>query len=458
MIPPLPRLSRALLAVFIGALLLSLPSLYNGYPLTWWDTKAYVDPAFSLEPRPDRLIGYSLFIRAFALDRTLWTVCAAQCLLVSALVYALVRATTRGDGFVRHVVFVGGLSAFTSLPWVAGLIIADVFTPLLVIALYLLLEGHAREARQRWALLVLSGVAVVVHLTHLWIGLALLGVSVLLRRREGSARHVRAPALALAGGLAAVLSFNLARTGKVTLAAGSDAFVLAHLQESGIASRLLNAHCPERAYMLCPYKDRLPMPADAFLWNDKLDLFPFERRDVVRAEARRLLRDSILEEPLLHLQVAARYTAEALVAFRTGVGLDGESVDHVAVSIDEHYPGDSAAYRAAKQQRAVLPIPALRAVHTPVAYALLVAVVAVLAVSAARERPWPARESTRLAAFTLVAYVVNAVLCGNLSGISDRYGARLLWTLALGLFVRYCEARAGRAVEEARPALPDATN
>jgi hypothetical protein len=194
------------------------------------------------------------------------------------------------------------------------------------------------------------------------------------------------------------------------------------------------------------------MPADAFLWNDKLDLFPFEREDAIRREARRLLRDSLLEEPWLHVKVAARYTFKAFFAFQTGQGFDGESADAVAPTIERHFPGDLVAYRAARQQRGELPIGVLRALHTPVAYALLAAVVVLLGLSARRERPWPTRDSTRLIAFTCVAFVVNATLCGNLSGISDRYGARTLWLLALGIFVRCCEWRDASAPGHGGPA------
>jgi hypothetical protein len=438
------RLWRALAAVLLGALLLLVPAIYNGYPLTWWDSSAYIEHAFSLVPRPDRLIGYSLFIRGLAVGHTLWAVAVAQCVLTSALVYGLVRSTSRGDAAVRHLVLIGLLAACTSLPWVAGLIIADVFTPVLVIALYLLSFGHVSHRGARALLALLVAVTVVVHLTHLWIGVSLLGAAFVLSRTRGDVRpwqRLRAPAVALALGLASVLAFNFARTGRVVLAPGGSAFILAHLEESGIASRLLERHCPERDYLLCPHRARLPMHVDAFLWNDKLDLFPFEREDAIRREARRLLRDSLLEEPWLHLKVAARYTFKAFFAFETGMGLDGESADAVASTIQRHFPGDLAAYRAARQQRGVLPIGTLRALHTPVAYALLAAVTVLLALSARRERHWPARESTRLIAFTFVAFVVNAVLCGNLSGINDRYGARVLWLLALGVFVRCCEWR-----------------
>jgi len=440
-------LLRAPAAVLLGGLILLLPAIYNGYPLTWWDTLAYVNPAFTLEPRPDRLIGYSLFIRAFSFGHTLWTVSAAQCLLTSGALYLFARATGAARAETRHLLLVGLLGVFTSLPWVTALIIADVFTPLLVIASYLLTLGRVAHRGARAGLLVLVGITVVVHLTHLWIGVALLFAAFLLSRLRGDARpleRLRAPAVALALGLVALLGFNFARTGRVSLASGSDAFLLAHLEESGIASRLLNEHCPERDYLLCPYRDRLPMQADAFLWNDKLDIFPFERKEAMRTEARRLLRDSLVEAPWLHVQVAARYSARAFVAFETGQGLDGESADHVAPGIEAHFPSDLAAYRSARQQQGALPVAALRAVHTPVGYALLAAVAWLLAVSVRRERPWGTRESTRLLAFTFVAFAVNAVLCGNLSGISDRYGARTLWLLALGVFVRWCEWRDSR--------------
>jgi hypothetical protein len=73
--------------VVLAGLVLLWAALYNGYPLTFWDTRVYVEHAGSLLPRTDRLIGYSLVIRLLSAQRTLWPVVVAQCLLVAWLVW-----------------------------------------------------------------------------------------------------------------------------------------------------------------------------------------------------------------------------------------------------------------------------------------------------------------------------------------------------------------------------------
>jgi hypothetical protein len=326
-------------------------------------------------------------------------------------------------------------------------LLADVFTAALVLALFSLLEARELGRFERGALLGLVALCVSVHLTHLPIGIGLLGLAFIAYARAGQRAfaRVRAPAIALLSGLVGISGFNFARTGSTALASGSDAFVLAHLVESGIASRVLSAHCPERGYMLCPYRARLPMSADRFLWVDALDIYPWQRRDAIAPETHRLLRDSLLEYPGLHLQTAARQTLQALSRFATGEGLDGDASYRIDPQIMRDFPGDLVAYRAAKQQASALPLAALRSVHTPCGWlALLSACALVVAASLPRFARLRSERCVRFAAFALAAYLLNAMLCANFSGVFDRYESRILWLLALGPWA-FALSRANRA-------------
>lgn len=409
-------------------------ALYNGYPLTFWDTRAYVEHARTLLPRPDRLIGYSLLIRAASFSLTLWPVAVLQGLLVAWLLWRVTHVLVGCVSSTAYFGLVAVLAGATALPWFTGQIMADVFTPLLLLALFVLLEAHDLGRRERALLLGLLALCVSVHLTHLPIAVGLLLLALAdARGAERPLARLRSPALALFAGLLAIAAFNFARSGRPTLAAGSDAFVLAHLVESGIASKELNARCDERDYMLCQHRARLPMSTDRFLWVDALGIKPWEQRELISREARRLLHDSLLDFPGLHLQVAASYTLQLLARFATGEGLDADARPLIEEQLRAYVPTDVAAFRAAKQQRDALPVATLRRVHTPfgwLALALSCALVGAAALSRSA-RLW--REpSVRFAAFTLSAYVLNALLSANLAGLYDRYESRLVWTLALG--------------------------
>ncbi|HTU60951.1 MAG TPA: hypothetical protein VMF89_21005, partial [Polyangiales bacterium] len=73
----------------------------------------------------------------------------------------------------------------------------------------------------------------------------------------------------------------------------------------------------------------------------------------------------------------------------------------------------------------------LRGLHTPIGWALIAFALFALA-RWARHRHTGTPE-LRFLAFVFCAWLLNAVLSANLSGIYDRYESRLLWLFGLGL-------------------------
>jgi hypothetical protein len=425
-----PLWLTAVLVTGLGALMLLSAALYNGYPTTFWDTRAYVEHAGSLLPRPDRLIGYSIFMRALSWHITLWPVVIAQCLL-SAWLICRVTAVLLQRRSARHALLLtAALTVGTALPWVAGQLMADIFTSALVLSLWLLIEADDLERTERWWLLGLVALCVSVHLTHLPLGLGLLVFALLLGRRD----RLRAPGAALLVGVVAIGGFNFARTGRFSLASGGDAFLLAHLVEAGLASHVLDAHCQERDYLLCSHRRELPMSTDEFLWVDKLHIEPWLHEREIKREARRLLRDSLIEHPIQHLQVAVRYTAAVLARFRTGEGLDADAAYLIEPQIARYAPGDLPRYRAARQQASALPVETLRAIHTPIGWALLGASLFLVGAAFFGARRAQLSVPARYLAFVLAALFINAALSANLSGIYDRYQSRIMWLLGVGLW------------------------
>lgn len=434
----LARVTRSsLFAVVVGAVVLLSAAFYNRFPLTFWDTRAYVEHADTLVPRPDRLIGYSLFILVTSLHVSLWPVAIAQCLLVSWLLFVVDR-TLFGEGTsLRHLAVVVVLATSTALPWIAGQLMPDVFTSVLVLALFVLVEDAALGLGLRAALLGLVALSVSVHLTHFPLGFGVLaslaGAAWFTRARVTWSRFL-APALALVSGLAGIAAFNFAESGKLSLASGGDAFLLGHLIDSGIAERMLDEHCPARGYLLCPYRNAFPMTADEFLWDDKLDLDPWHHPRPIAREAHRLLDDSLVEHPAMHVRVALSYGARQLFRFQTGEGLDADAVPLIEPRIAEFSPGDLPAYRNARQQANAIPVAALRRVHTPVGAAALLLGIAFLAVARFPSLLSPRLDrAVRFVSALWTVLVINAVLAGNLSGVTDRYGSRLVWLMVFAM-------------------------
>jgi hypothetical protein len=433
-LPVSPLRSLALLVVATG--ILSSAALYNLYPLTFWDTRAYLESATTLLPRVDRLIGYSFLLRAASWTGTLWTLALAQCALLAWLFQRVLVRLRPGLGSAGYLARVALLAACTALPWIAGQLMADIFTPVLVLALWLYVEDDGLAPAWRVLLLALLALCVTVHLTHLPLGLMLIALAWLGLHMRGAhtlKRRLLAPSVALLVGLAAIGGWNASRVGHFTLASGSSAFLLGRLVDTGIASRMLDAHCPERDYWLCPYRARLPMNTDELLWVDRLDIEPWEHPAAVSNEVSRLLKDSLREEPLLHVRVALVSTLRVLARFGTGEGLDGDARERIEEHMVKLVPADVRAFAASRQQRDGIDVSLLRRVHTPIGWMLIAAAL----LSLWRWFRTPAGDAAtpelRFVTLLVCAWLLNGVLSANLSGVYDRYESRMLWLFGLWL-------------------------
>jgi hypothetical protein len=119
-------------------------ALYNGYPLVWWDSGTYVRSSFLLEVPLSRPVFYGLFLLLAHWRLTLWGVVLAQ----SAVVVYLLRTTIENVGPARNAgtrrdLELVGVTAWraigTSLPWLTGWGMSDVFAGICVRSLFCML-------------------------------------------------------------------------------------------------------------------------------------------------------------------------------------------------------------------------------------------------------------------------------------------------------------------------------
>jgi hypothetical protein len=426
--------------VALGTVALLGAAVWNRYPLTFWDTRAYLLHSVTLAPRVDRVIGYSLFIRALSWTGTMWTVVAAQAGAMAWLLWLCAGLVLRRVPPLRFVMALAVLALLSALPWIAGQLMPDVFTPMMLLALFGLIRGWARMGSGvRLALGLIIALAAAVHVTHALFGLAMTGAVVLAgwRRSQRSGLLISGAftVLFLIFGLAGMMGFNYSRTHRAELVSGGNAFLLAHLVESGLASEVLDAHCGERSYVLCPYRASLPMTTDEFLWQDRLPFHPFDRIEETRRETHRLLADSWREHPASELRVAIDYSLGALGRFGTGEGLDSLALPGLDSSLAVVAPGDLPALNRSRQQHGLVPIAALRAIHTPAGWIMLLGAIGVVIVAALRHHGWWYDRSVQFLVMALAGVIIYAVLCGNTSGIYDRYESRLVWQIGFGLWL-----------------------
>ena len=176
---PLGRPLAGIGTVLLLAAGLLLPAVYNGFPLLFSDSSYYYFQTIRVQQDlpPYRTILYSLWLAATwpALPRNLLAGIVAQALLLAALLWQVARTLFPAVSWYR---LAGGallLLVCTAAPWVTSQAMPDVFAPITVLALYLMVTQWQRLTRTgRLVVTFALVVGVGTHVTHMVLAAVLL--------------------------------------------------------------------------------------------------------------------------------------------------------------------------------------------------------------------------------------------------------------------------------------------
>lgn len=415
------RIGVALAATFI----LLAPALWNGFPLLQYDTGGYLARWFEGYLVPSRSGAYGLFV-AMGWPLNFWPVVALQAAATVWIVSLVLRALGINGRPWPLLVIIAVLTLTTTLPWIAGILLTDIFAGLAVLALHLLtLHADRLSGRERVALVVFIAFAAATHsatfLLLLALVLAALVASLINRSLVPRAAIARA-ALSLTLGAVMLVSANFVVAKQIAWTPGGYAIVFARMLQDGIVARYLEKHCPDPALKLCPYRNELPPDADTFLWGegvfDKLGRFAG-----LDDEMRTIVLGSVIEYPGAQIRTALAAALGQIVAVRTGEGVRSD-LWHTYTIMEHFTPSVLPAMRAAHQQHDELNFETINAVHLPVAFAAMALLPVLIWLG------WKRNDFSDLgllATTVTLAILANAFICGPLSNPHDRYGARLVW-------------------------------
>ena len=416
--------SFAVASFLLATLVLLWPALWNGYPIVFADSGTYLSQAVHRYLGWDRPVFYSLFLLPLHLTLTTWPIVIAQALLTASVLHLLCRVLD-----CRHWVLpaLAGVLALTSwLPWLVCQVMPDVFTPLLVLVLCLLVMCPDRlsHAEKIW-LVLLSTFMIAAQQSSVPLSLILLAALVPLRRRLGARAPLRwrlvvAPPLLAA---VALLAANLAGHGRLSLSPYGNMFVLARVIYDGPGLAVLRRDCPAAAWRLCPFVDRLPATSDEFLWQPDSPVVLAGGHKAVSAEADAIIAAALRDQPTVELRALLANFGDQLQRFASGDGLEAWPAE-VSPWIARDFPTrEWASYQAARQQRGKLAVPVwLARLHRVVALIGVGLCVALLPLALRRRLP--------VAGFlvaVLLALPASALITGGLSTPHDRYQSRVMW-------------------------------
>ncbi len=424
------RLARWMIWALASAammVLLLAPAIWNGFPLIFPDTGGYFTAPMVRALANGRSAFYGFFLD-LGIPLAFWPSVIAQ----SALMIWLFVVTLRVNGLGARPWFALGvvtmLTVTTSLPWFAGQLMPDILFPAAALALYLLAYAHDRLLPgERWALAGVIAFAIASHMAAAAMCVAVIAALFVVSRIASLASYLALPPLRLkfcAGAIAAGIVLcpvsNLVLVGSFAFTPGGTTFLFGRLVHDGIIARYLDDVCPDATIRLCAEKNRLPKTAEGFLWDDSL-IYELGGWKAHEPEQKRIIKDTLLRYPLVHIETAVKATLSQFVTFATEVEVNKNAPTFN--SIGEHLPWLLPRLFAARQQSERFDVAPLNALHVPVAFLALAGMILALAL---RRRLNIAPQAAALCFVVLLALGANAMICGIFSHPVDRYQSRLV--------------------------------
>lgn len=405
-------------------LLMIAPAFWNGYPLLQWDTGGYLARWYEGYLVPSRSTVFGLYLHSGE-GFGFWINLALQSLATLWLLQLTLRVLSMMQTF-RFVAISLLLILSTALPWLASMLLTDIFAGLSILSLFLLVVGgHRTSVLEKISLFVFTAFAAATHSATLGVLLGLCIAGWIMRpfvgRRLPMAGLAQASLTIVAGGVMLV-SANHALSGKWAWTPGGYGVAFGRMMQDGIVARFLNDHCPRENFKLCPYRNELPATADEFLWGKSM-FNTLGRFDGLNDEMGTIVVDSLRDYPAWQAGAALRAMGQQLLHVATGEGTNGW-IPHTRGIIERYIPAQAAPMRAARQQHWGVNFDDVNWLHVPVALASILALLALLAHALANRR---LDDLTLLAATVALALLGNAFICGVISGPHDRYGARMAW-------------------------------
>jgi hypothetical protein len=456
--PVLAKLfQHPVVAILLGAWLFGIPAVLNGFPFIFPDSGDYL----VLHPLLYRSPYYGLLITFFHWNRFIWLPIVMQCVVVSHLLWLLTRLVMGHPSPKSFLLLAGLLTAFSSLPFFTGFIMADIFTPVMFLIMYIIGFHYRSLPRQLLVyLFVLNCIATAAHISNLTLGIFLLVLFafIVLITSKHSREHFKplavltAPIAATAG---AILLFNVVIFNSWSLSPAGQSFILANMIQYGPARHYLTDSCPGAGYRICTYLNQLPETANELLWSsgmyEKLGGFAG-----MQHEAKEIVTRTIQTRPLEVFELVLRNFATGLATHEPAAEFRPDyQVPAFPNLIDLKFGNRAAAaYKASAEMRDAIPhrlIKAIDDVTFPAAGFVVIAFT-----FAGRKRLAP--ETIALSIAVVGFVLADTLLCTAVSGVFDRYQARVTWLVVcvalLLLLVQFSPERASRGTQSSGDLKP----
>jgi hypothetical protein len=414
------------------------PAVYNGYPLLYPDSMAYlrdgggVAHALLRGPLPVSFWGrgfiYCLSILPLHWKITPWPVVGVNALVAAYVLWLVVRSIVPKRPVFAYLAVMTPLCLLTGVGWFVSYVMPDILGPLLYLSLYLMaFAWHRLRGAERWIIAMIAWWATVAHASHLlvaaglWVAVAIVMVSQrqTVRRRVGSLSRMAAVLLLAA---LAQLALHGYLYGQPSLNGKRPPFLMARMIADGPARWYLQQNWGRAPLPNCPDAAHLPHSTTEFLWaaNGVWQSASPQQQDDLRRREWPVVLGTCRAYPWAELALSAGHFWRQLNTF----GLKDFAPNPWTQEVfDEVMPAGRAKYMRSRQAEGRLHESCFSAVQN---WTVVVSLGMIIVAAVMLGRRWP----RRLVGLTCVigfAVIANAAVTGILSNVIDRYQGRVIW-------------------------------
>jgi len=424
-----------------AGILLLWVAVYNGFPTVAPDSSNYLwVGAFHVALPPFRAPGYAVFTHWSSFGRSAWFTVTAQAIITLYLLRETCNHLIGGDRGFRDRCLLGGVSvlaALTSLPWLVSEIMPDFFAGTVFLAGFLL--AFAEELLPVRRILVASILLVSVASHSSLIPISLLYVAFLIAlqfqaSRAGGFRPTWSAAVWL---LVPVLAAGISTAGLnksmgkgFSLSPAKSSFLLGRLFGDGLAADYLRENCPNRNFISCQWLSNLPRGDSEFLFLHPLIGELKGHEDEIDAIAYGTIR----AYPIRFFVSSVKQTLVQMVTLRTGDEIRMPSADRDSfLIIARVFPRDLLGFANDRQFLDImLPMTDVISLVHVVVFWLSLPVCLFFA--------WTDKfaQMNRFFGSAILFLIFNAMVCGALAGVTNRYQSRVAWLLPFCLIAYTC--------------------
>jgi hypothetical protein len=425
---------RALL-MLLCATIMTMPAIINGFPFIFQDSADYL----AALPKIYRLPVYGWFAKIGVLFNNIWLIAFTQGLIISHLLYYVTKSIFGKVNYGLLALMVLVLTLITSLPYFSAFMMADVFTPILFLTLFLLLFNSDGLPRFTYYYFwVLATFAAMAHITNIYLGVGLLIFAAAFKwARSGFAlsalKPVALPLVLLSVSAGSIMAINQYYFKTFSLSPASPVFTLANLVAQGSAKEYILASCPDADFKICKFAKALPTDVNEFIWSRTGIVMKMRGFSAYRNEAKVIVKNTIAKYPKEVAQQALLSFAKSFQKHAPAVEINSSVIaDNLPHYIKKVY-GEKVRrdFLYSAQASDKLPYETIKRVDNVVyplsLLGIIIATIIFLPLAKDNKYIFPL--------FTLVFILGNNFICAAASGLFDRYQARVSWLMVFALML-----------------------